>query len=641
MTSRCVVWIGWFLVCGGIVLSGYALFSFMTDARCVLGETQSRGYDERLSDVRPERVTWLVDQKGGRWGRHGWYLGAGGKGSLRVALPGTQAGVLKLRLWAFNPGQLSVDLIDSASSQGIPASDLDGRLLQVSADGPTTLVIMASSELSQEQLVLDRFAVAWFPPESKLPSLWPFAVLITIGLAGWALWIHQRGNLSQDWHIWFGSAGILIAVFIGFALRWSLFDIARGLPAAPDAAAYMTYARSLDWFTLDHGFYSGNFYEREPVHVAALNLWFRYWGDSLPAMMLYTVCLSTLLVMACGVFMWGLTGQWFFGVVASLIVAVSPAWIDEAVRGLRLESFSLILIAILASWIWAGGWFGAVMLGVLTGFMALVQSPALGIVVPLIWLGWLLNLWRERRGLVLLSPRQWRWPHLGLASLVAVLLFVPHLYGVYRVQGDPSWPSYGYARWNANVEFRDRLGMVGFPSVEEFEKNPYAGPRMTYPEYLFRLHSVPRLISGQLKGWVESTVYMSTSHTPKLNGLVFLQHASGFPAVLRHLNSVTLVIFVLSLGLTAVGWVDLWREPQYWWVPFLSLWGTWYAAYLYSVRLTEPFRHTGHVYPLLLLCFLWGGCRVFLALSQSLGGRVARLRLSIKRTLLWDGASRE
>ena len=41
----------------------------------------------------------------------------------------------------------------------------------------------------------------------------------------------------------------------------------------------------------------------------------------------------------------GLPEQWFWGVLTSWIVAVSPAWIDEAVRGLRLESLSLLLLA--------------------------------------------------------------------------------------------------------------------------------------------------------------------------------------------------------------------------------------------------------------------------------------------------------
>jgi hypothetical protein len=609
-TSRWIVPTGWLLVCGAIVLSGYALFPFMSDTRRVLSDTQSRGYDERLSDVRSERAPWLLDQKGGRWGRYGWYLSTGEEGSLRAALPGMQPGILKLRLWAFSPGHVSAFIRDGEHSLETLLPDVDGKVFQLTVNGPTELTIAASSRLTQEQLVLDRFASAWFPSESQLPSLLPFAVAMMLGCVGSGLWVHRRYGCFTNWSVWLGCVGILVAASVGFAYRWALFDIARGLPAEPDVVGYMAYARSLEWFTSDFGFYSGHFQEREPAHIAALNLWFRIWGDTFPATMWYTVCLSTLLIVASGAFLWGVTGQWLFGLFAAWFVALSPAWVDEAVRGLRLESMSLMLLAVLGTWVWARGWHGAVLLGVLTGLMALVQSPALGIVLPLIWLGWLLNVCRERYGLPPLRPHQWRWSHLGIVSLVAVLMFSPHLYGLYKVHGDPSWPSDGYARWNANMEFQDRLGTVGFPSVEEFGKNSYAGPRITYGEYLFGMHSIPTLLYGHLKGWVESSVYMSVSHTPDLKGLVFLHQASGFPAVLRHVNAVTSVVFLVSLFLTALGWADLWRRPQYWWVPFLSLWGTWYTAYLYSVRVIEPFRHTAHVYPLLLFCLLWGGLQV-------------------------------
>lgn len=74
-------------------------------------------------------------------------------------------------------------------------------------------------------------------------------------------------------------------------------------------------------------------------------------------------------------------------------------------------------------------------------------------------------------------------------------MFSPYLYALYKVHEDPSWPSYGYARSNANTEFRDRLRMV-----EEFEKDLYAGPRITYGEYLFGMHSTPKLLYDHMRG---------------------------------------------------------------------------------------------------------------------------------------------
>lgn len=616
------VWLGWMLLGASLVLALITVPPFVSDARRVFSEFQSLGHDERLSDVRPEQSTWLLEQNGGRWGQYGWYLDSGQEGALRVALPGVQSGILKLRLWAFSPGGLSVSVKDGTASHEISDGNLDGRVLQLLVDGPTELVIVASSNVSAEQLVLDRFAAVWFPSGSNLPSLWPLAGVITLGLGGWVLWMRQHGCLFQGGGVCLGFTGIVIAFVVGFLLRWALFDIARALPPDPDAVGYRSYARSLEWFTSAHGFYSGTFGEREPFHVGALNLWSHLWGESVPAMRFYTVCLSTLLILGSGLFMWGLTGRWLIGVLGSWTIALSPAWIDEAVRGLRLESLTFMFLAVLGVWFWARGWLGVLALGVLTGSMALIQSPALGIVLPLLWFAWLLNLWQERYGFVLVRPSQWHCSHLMVVSLVSVLMYAPHLYGLYKVHGDPSWPSYGYARWNANVEFQDRLGTAGFPSIEEFKKTPYAGPHITYREYLFGMHSISQLLFGHIKGWVESSIYMTVSHAPQIKQLIFLHHASGFRAVFRHLTAVTSAVFILSIFFMTWGWLDLWRRPQYWWVPFLSLWGTWYAAYLYSVRVIEPFRHTGHVYPLLLLCLLWGSFQAFHWLKALLLGRV-------------------
>ncbi len=611
-------WLGWVVVACGLAVGSVAVDRFVPDMRQALREPVVLGLDERLTDVRPASAPWLLDHTGGRWGRNGWYLGAGETGQVRIQLPGSEDGVLKVRLWAYSPGRLSVRISDGIETHEIPVSHLDSRILTYPVKGPSELVLSATNDVAEEQLVLDRFAASWRRSDDGLPPVWPLGSALAICLVGFLL-ISGTYVEHVPRSLWMGSCVILAATLVGFAQRWDLLDLARGLPPDPDTAAYMVYAQSLEWWTPDHGFYSGNFMEREPVHVAALHVWLRLWGATVPATKFYTVCLSVFLIPVCGTWVWALSGQWAFGGLAAWVMALSPAWIDESVRGLRLESLTLILIAILSLWLWARGWIGAVLLGLATGVMALIQSPALTVMLPLIWLGWLANLWCKRRRLAVLAPGHWQARYLVLASFVAILLYVPHLYGLYKVHGDPSWPSYGYARWNANVEFPERLGTTGFPSAEEFARNPYAGPKITYAQYVFGLHSVPRLIWGQTKGWVESTAYMSASVTPHLKETIFLYHASGLRAVLRHLRPDTVLVFLLTLGLTVLGFFELGRHSRYWWVPVLSLWGTWYVAYLYSVRLVEPFRHTGHVYPLLLFCLIWGGYRVCLFVANRFG----------------------
>lgn len=340
-------------------------------------------------------------------------------------------------------------------------------------------------------------------------------------------------------------------------------------------------------------------------------------GQGSAVVRLYTVLLSTALIVAVGMFFWRLSGHWWFGVLGAWAMAANGVLIKESVRGLRLESFTLLFLAALAAWLWGRGWRGSFLLGVTIGMLALLRAPGLSITLPLLWSVWLLNLLRKRLGRSLIHPAQWRFSRLLLASVIGVGLFVPHLYGLHNVHGDPSWPSYGYARWLANVEFPERLGTPGFTTKEEFAETPYAGPKITYWQYMFGLHTLPELIFGQIKGWVESSGYMATTLVPgAVNAASQFVKVVGASAALGDIPSGVLIGIGVCLLLTFIGWVNLLQERNLWWVPLLSLWGTWYAAYLYSVRLVEPFRHTGHVYPLLLFCLLWGGWQFYSAVVQ-------------------------
>ena len=377
--SRYAVWTGWLLIGVSFVVSAITIPVFVSDLKDVLAQSRSSGIDDRLMNVQPENRTWLLEQHGGHWGQHGWYLTGGEKGDLRILLPGTETGTLKLRLWLFSPGHLSVSRREGSTRQAIPLHDLDGRILQIHVHGPSELIVESSSDLVEEQLVMDRYAAVWFPPESQLPSLLPIAVILALMFAGWACTLVHHPSGSTVWMAMFGAGVILLAVMVGFHLRWDLFDIARGLPADPDAGTggYYTHAMNFTWLSPSHGFYSGNFNGREPFHVAALSVWLHLWGEYATAVRLYTIFLSTILIVASGIFIWRLSGRMVLGVAAASIVALSPAWVDESVRGLRLETISLLLLAVLSVWIWANGWLGAALLGMLSGFMALVQSFAI------------------------------------------------------------------------------------------------------------------------------------------------------------------------------------------------------------------------------------------------------------------------
>lgn len=603
------LWLGWIFVCCGIIGVIASVTQIAPQIKQALKEPVTLGLDEHLTNVEPEHSAWLSESVGGHWGRYGWYLVPHEQGHLRIRLPFSGEGVLKLRIWAYAAGSLTVRVEEGGQVHEIPATDLDSTHIRLPVRGPSELTLNASNTLSEEQLILDRFAATWSSSDDQLPSCVPLALWMAV-LAGGVLLIRSNGS-GVGPKEWAGVATIFVATCVGAVERWDFLDMARGYPVDSDVVSYMAYARSLDWLSSNHGFYSGSFGEREPLHVAALNLWFKVWGDTFPAIRLYTVTESILLVALCGAFVWRVSGLWMLGGIAAWVVALNQVVVEESVRGLRTESMTLLLLVAVGLWLRARGWGGAVLLGIAIGSMALLQSPAITIVPFLLGVGWITNVWCQRSGYGVIPPGQWTWGQVIFVGLLAASLYLPHTYGLYTVYGDPAKPSNGYARWNANFEFPARIGTPGFPSAAEFAANPYAGPQLTYSEYLFQLHTVQALLKGQIVGWTESSGYMSTSLTPHVKEYIFLYHASGIRAVMRHVTAGVIVVFALSLALTVIGWVDLWRYRQFWWIPLLSLWGTWYAAFLYSVRLVEPFRHTGHVYPMLVFCLLWGGYQVF------------------------------
>jgi hypothetical protein len=194
-------------------------------------------------------------------------------------------------------------------------------------------------------------------------------------------------------------------------------------------------------------------------------------------------------------------------------------------------------------------------------------------------------------------------------SIVTLGFYLPNARNLSRAS-DESTKGHPFterqARIWANQEFPEKLGSSGFPSRAEFERDPYSGPTISLRHYFLGLHSFSALVRGQVKGWAESTAYMAASLTPRFRDLVVLRNASGLTAIWRQARVGTVTILILSLTLTLIGWVALCGDRELWWVPVLTLWGTWYVAYAYNARLVEPFRHTAHVYPFLLLSLVWG-----------------------------------
>lgn len=231
--------------------------------------------------------------------------------------------------------------------------------------------------------------------------------------------------------------------------------------------------------------------------------------------------------------------------------------------------------------------------------------PALGIALGL-WAGiWLLNLVILKFKVRIWTPCGYSLRKVVIASIVASTLIIPHLYGFQRQHGDWRWPSYGYARWNANIEFPERLGTAGFPTKKEFQQSPYAGPRISYAQYLFGLHTPVEVVTFQLLGWFKLLFFQALSSSDYYKAII--QHLINFQLlkVLRFVSFTTILAAAIGV-MFAFSWFRMLIDQQMWWAPLMVLWATLYAAFLYHLKLVEPLRHTVHIYPLFIMITLMG-----------------------------------
>lgn len=608
--------VGWMLLGGSLLGLALWVSGFRASMAEVLQNPVVPSLEAYLAGLAPERATWLTEWNGGRWGHYGWYLRSGETGRLAIQLPGDEAGIVKLKMTGSELDGLHMEIRSRGVSQLIKPSTVLGDVVSVHVAGPSNLFVTASNLEGRERLVLESILAAWYPPSQALPCTWPFSLLLGMGQVG-LLCLATQGNARGTglvsrtpdgrYSIYAGCFSLFLAAAVGFYLRWEQFDLARGLVLPPDVLeTWWPFARKFELFSDTSGLYSGAFREREPLYVAMLHYWLRLWGDTAPSVRLLSLCLSGVLVASIGYFIWGVTGRWWVGTVAAWLVAFNQEWIDLSVQGMRDESTALLFLAFLSVWLWAKGWRGAVLMGLTMGILWLTRAPLVSVTLPLMWGICLLNVWRAKKSRPLAVPGGWTWKQLATASCLAIALYGPYLLGVARIHGDLSWQSSWQARWNANVEFQDRLGTAGWPTRSEFERNAYAGPPISYSQYLFGLHPLSDIVFGQVKGWAAAMIYMAASPEPDKRFIARLFVARGVDALPENVSIRTLLGFgVLTVTLLG-GWMALLRNPVYQWIPILCLWGMWYAAFMYGLRLIEPFRQTCHVYPLLLICQMWG-----------------------------------
>lgn len=512
----------------------------------------------------------------------GWCLSPNGEGTLTywIEPPSTlpAGSTLALALWFYVP-PLGTNHVEVSSEGGRRFETLSrnttliGRRLATKAHvNPGERVAIrfsAANGGTTEVLVLDQLMVMYDPPHveegaratffSLSSRLGLFLVLFCVGAAA----------LPLSHSPVYAVLALITLAYAG-ALRLHELRFVMQLALDPDAQGYRALADRMALFTSDNGFFSGDWGQREPLFILAVKLFFDVVGSSDYHLRLFSTLLS---VVAVGAVMFAATRMFgpTSGIVCGILMAVNEPLQREAARGLRLE---LEMVLLVCYWILAFGWSRpgglthAALLGVWGGMLALLRMTYF----PVVMVSSAAALWsarlslRNRAGLV------------ALASVLTVAAVVPHRVSLYRHTGDPFHDTALYARWNANMEF---AGQRGYPTLEELQRDAYVGPKLTYFDYLFGLHTVGEVAVGTLRGLVKLFQNMNLFIT-------------GGDAANISLQVTACLGFLLSL-----------RDRRFWWLApsFLILASP--VAFLYDRGLVERYRHTFAAYPLVLFAAVY------------------------------------
>jgi hypothetical protein len=542
--------------------------------------------------ARPDR---LVSIDGFTAGTDGWYLGPAASGRLVYRIPRQPGTTIALSVWLYAlPGvtnsvtagidsQTPVTLLTNVNG---PAVKVD--LPHIFDAAPSvTMEIDARNSSSVQVLVIDQMVTyvsngtdARAPPALTYIAFGGLVALITLAIVR-----RQRHALAVS-----VAMGVVVATAAAtrivelFAVSGQLLD--------PDAAAYRVYADRFQWWPFsEHGLFSGNFSEREPIFPMVVHAYFQALGSSDFHLRVVSVTLS-IAVVVLSVIAARRRLSWWPALAVGLLVAVSPPLIDESVRGLRLELEMLVLLGLYIALDRGPAkrpLLDAVLVGVLGAAMVLTRTyyfPLFGVAVAISFLARYRPL-RRAIGLAM------------LAALIMVSAEAAHRIGLYVHTHDVFYDTAVYSRWNANDEYfsfhRPLPHRELFPTFAEYQNfGLYFGPKISTVQYLFEIHSPQEFVRDSLAGSREifETVGVVVVRT-RLGALAPV--GTGVDLAIR---------WMVLLGLMAM-LVRAWRHRRLAIIPAMVL--TWLAmtAFLFDHGLLELYRHTWQTFPLALIGAAW------------------------------------
>ncbi|HEX2648124.1 MAG TPA: hypothetical protein VHO95_12925, partial [Candidatus Dormibacteraeota bacterium] len=295
---------------------------------------------------KPDRV---IAADGFHQGDQGWYLDAGATGRFVYRIPGQPGTAIGVNLWVYSRGgvtntvsvsapglpqlQVASNIESSGDRLAIPAQYARGTSLDVEID--------ATNSGPVEQLVVDQlvtYNVSGTDPRAP-PAYSYVAFGLLIGVLTFLL-LRRREKAH------------LVAIGVGATAAAAAASRITGLvlahmPLDPDAVAYKIYGEQFQWWPLfDHGLFSGNFVEREPLYPMVLHLAFELFGESDFRMRVVSTTLSIAVVIVSVFAARRRLHTWWAPGLVGLGVASSGPLIAESYRGLRLELETLGVLAL-------------------------------------------------------------------------------------------------------------------------------------------------------------------------------------------------------------------------------------------------------------------------------------------------------
>jgi len=514
-------------------------------------------------------------------GSSGWYLAPQSTGRLVYRAPqavGRESGALLfLFFYRLSPEVRNALKLSWGSEATAVTIAHDVHLVGGRVDltpylpsgGVLELAFEATNGTASPVLVLDKMELRVFAGRPSEPPSPPVMTLAFLSL-GVAVTLVTKN--------WLRALAPLLILGVGLFVRLLYFDRVIYRALDPDAQGYRLFAERMT-LVGENGFYSANFSMREPFFLLVAKAVFHMLGPSDTHLRLLSLFLSLLVIHLVYKLARALFG-YELGLLAGLGMSLNVPLVVESGRGLRLElEMVLLLLFCYVGFVKReiAPLHRFLLLGLLGGATVLTRSSYL---LGLFLLAVIAAVVHERslRRIALMG---------ALAVLLMISLLALHQVMIYKRHGDPFWDTNMHVRFYANQEFG---GTPGFPSREVLERDAYAGPKLTYAEYLFRLHTPAEAISGTLRGALKIAAGMDLVGSWRPIPAIL-----GFnPGWVDHVfTAVGGSGLLLALGAPGLRWLPL---------AFLVLTGP--VAFLYDRGLTEPYRLTMQGFPFFLLSAL-------------------------------------